>query len=75
MTTQPDIFRTPAPDGCERWAFSGPRPAHGWVDRTRGVGRIESDHNVGDPASRANALLDELGRRYPGVRWFSARAA
>ncbi len=74
MTTQPAIFRTPAHEGSERWEISGQRGAYGWVDRARGVGRIESDHDGADLSPGGNALLDELGRRYPGVRWFSARA-
>ena len=63
-------YRTMPDTGAERWEIRrGDTRARGWVDRPRGVGRVEH----ADTDDRT--LLGELGRRYPGVRWFRDRAA
>jgi hypothetical protein len=57
-------------EGAERWRLElGDAQAMGWVDRPRGVGRI-----VHAPGADDATLLAQLGRRYPGVRWFRDRA-
>lgn len=78
MSGQGTLFRTPAGEHTPRWEISDLPGgqlggASGWVDVDRGVGRIESCGS-GDGPDRRRALLDELGRRYPGVRWFEDRA-
>ena len=87
MSEQGTLFRTPAGEAVCRWEISDlpgspPGVARGWVDVGRGVGRIERPAPGAppseDPAPGVNrrlraALLDELGRRYPGVRWFEDR--
>jgi len=78
MTPEPTLFQAPPGDGATRWAFSDVRTpdgvvqinASGWVDTGRGVGRIETG---GADEDGDRTLLEELGRRYPGVRWFTER--
>jgi len=78
MIPQPSLFKVPAGDGATQWALTDVRTpggvlamnASGWVDIGRGVGRIET--RSADESAR-QLLLAELGRQYPGVRWFTDR--
>ncbi|MFI4898411.1 MAG: hypothetical protein ACIARR_11360 [Phycisphaerales bacterium JB059] len=71
MSSAVTPYRTMPDVGGERWRVRRDQgEARGWVDRPAGVGRIERAAGLDEVA-----LLGELGRRYPGVRWFRDRLA